>query len=235
MDAQPSLPRELRESLRSARADADRLVLWNLWELQQWVEATRSRGLAFLALLARRPAELRRHLEPVAAEFGMAWEIGDAAARPAVLVLASQEGHCVNDLLYRWQTGWLPVEVVGVASNHETLKPLVDRYDVPFHHLPVTRENRAEAEGALLSLVAASGAELVVLARYMQILSDRVCSPLGDRLINIHHSFLPSFRGAGPYRQAHERGVKLIGATAHYVTVDLDEGPSRTSPGSTTR
>ncbi len=170
-------------------------------------------------------SELRTQLEPVAAAFQMAWELTDASARPAVLMLASREGHCVNDLLYRWQTGWLPVDIVAVASNHETLQPLVTRYDVPFHHLPVTAATRPEAEAALLDLVSASGAEIVVLARYMQVLSDRVCSALGDRLINIHHSFLPSFRGAGPYRQAHERGVKLIGATAHYVTVDLDEGP----------
>jgi len=187
-------------------------------------------GRFFMRVHAQLPAELplarlQAELAPVVAAYRMDWALTDAATRPRVLVLASREGHCVNDLLYRWQTGWLPADVVGVVANHETLGPLVTRYDVPFHHLPVTAETRPAAEAALVDLVSASSADIVILARYMQILSAGVCSALDGRLINIHHSFLPSFRGAGPYRQAHDRGVKLIGATAHYVTVDLDEGP----------
>jgi formyltetrahydrofolate deformylase len=169
--------------------------------------------------------ELRQHLAPVAAHHAMTWELTDPSVRIPVLLLASREGHCLNDLLYRWHTGWLPVDLVAVVSNHETLRPLVARYDVPYHHVPVTAERREEAETRLLELVADYHVDTVVLARYMQVLTTRVCGQLADRLINIHHSFLPSFRGAGPYRQAHDRGVKLIGATAHYVTVDLDEGP----------
>ncbi|PZS24987.1 MAG: formyltetrahydrofolate deformylase [Pseudonocardiales bacterium] len=170
-------------------------------------------------------ADLRAHLEPVADAFGMTWAVTDSAERPAVLLMASREGHCLNDLLYRWSTGWLPVEITAIVSNHETLRPLVERYGVPYHHVPVTPESREQAETRLLELVDSNAVDTVILARYMQIVSERVCSALAGRLINIHHSFLPGFSGAGPYRQAHERGVKLIGATAHYVTVDLDEGP----------
>jgi formyltetrahydrofolate deformylase len=187
-------------------------------------------GRFFMRVHARLPEhrslqEVRAAIEPVADQFRMDWALTDPAARPTVLLLASRLGHCLNDLLYRWSTGWLPVDIVAVASNHDTLRPLVDRYDVPFHHVPVTAETREHAENELLKLVDTYDVHTVVLARYMQILTERVCVPLADRLINIHHSFLPSFRGAGPYRQAHQRGVKLIGATAHYVTVDLDEGP----------
>jgi formyltetrahydrofolate deformylase len=181
------------------------------------VHAQLAAGLSLPSLYA--------HLEPVAGRFGMTWSLDDPAARPAVLLMASREGHCLNDLLYRWSTGWLPVDVVAVASNHEMLQGLVARYDVPFHHVPVSAETRENAETRLLELVDKYAVDTVVLARYMQIVSERVCSALAGRLINIHHSFLPSFSGAGPYRQAHERGVKLIGATAHYVTVDLDQGP----------
>jgi formyltetrahydrofolate deformylase len=187
-------------------------------------------GRFFMRVHAHLPQELslpalRTHLGPVAERFGMTWSLTDPAERPAVLLMASQAGHCLNDLLYRWSTGWLPVNVVAVVSNHQTLQPLVDRYDVPYHHVPVTAETGDEAETRLLELVEKYTVDTVVLARYMRIVSERVCTALAGRLINIHHSFLPSFRGAGPYRQAHERGVKLIGATAHYVTVDLDEGP----------
>ncbi len=168
---------------------------------------------------------LRTHLEPVAARFGMTWTLTDTAERPTVLLMASREGHCLNDLLYRWSTGWLPVDVVAVVSNHELLGPLVERYRVPFHQVPVTAGTREQGESRLLDLVDGYHADTVILARYMQVVSARVCDAMAGRLINIHHSFLPSFSGAGPYRQAHERGVKLIGATAHYVTVDLDQGP----------
>jgi formyltetrahydrofolate deformylase len=171
------------------------------------------------------PAALRRAVTAVATEFGMQWEMVDQSARARILVLASVAGHCVNDLLYRWHTGWLPADVVAVVSNHDTLRPIVGSFDLPYHHLPVQPGRKAEQEDALLDLVNSYRAEVVVLARYMQILSPGLCSALTGRAINIHHSFLPSFAGAQPYRQAHDRGVKLIGATAHYVTADLDEGP----------
>lgn len=152
------------------------------------------------------------------------------AVRPAdercrTLILVSRFDHCLLDLLYRWKSGDLPIDIVGVVSNHEDTRGLVEYYDLPFTHLPVTRETKAAAETELLRIVAAQDVGLVVLARYMQILSDDLCQQLAGRAINIHHSFLPGFKGAKPYHQAHERGVKLIGASAHYVTGDLDEGP----------
>ncbi len=171
------------------------------------------------------PAELRRAFGPVAEEFGMDWAIHDPAVRMRVLLMVSNFGHCLNDLLYRWQIGALPVDVVGVVSNHMTYQKVVVNHDIPFHHIKVTKDNKPEAEARLMTVVEDSGADLVVLARYMQVLSDEFCRRMSGRIINIHHSFLPSFKGANPYKQAFQRGVKLIGATAHYVTADLDEGP----------
>ncbi|MCJ8140454.1 formyltetrahydrofolate deformylase [Falsirhodobacter halotolerans] len=168
---------------------------------------------------------LRDGFAPVAEIFGMAWAIHDGRARMKVLLMVSNFGHCLNDLLYRWRIGALPVEIVGVVSNHLTYQKVVVNHDLPFHHIPVTRATKAEAEARLEALVEETGAELVVLARYMQVLSDDFCARMSGRIINIHHSFLPSFKGANPYKQAFERGVKLIGATSHYVTADLDEGP----------
>lgn len=150
----------------------------------------------------------------------------DEVGRPVrCLIMASRESHCLSDLLYQAREGLLPIDVVGVVSNHPDLKELTEFYGVPFHHVPVTKDTKEEAEAYLLDLVREHDVELVVLARYMQILSPAVCRVLPGRVINIHHSFLPSFKGARPYAQAHARGVKLIGATAHYVTDDLDEGP----------
>jgi formyltetrahydrofolate deformylase len=160
-----------------------------------------------------------------AAAFRMSWQIHDAAVRMPALILVSKFGHCLNDLLFRHSIGALPIDVPAVVSNHTDFQPLVESYGIPFVHLPVTRDNKQEQEARLLRLVEENGVELVVLARYMQVLSDEVCKALEGRIINIHHSFLPSFKGAKPYHQAHTRGVKLIGATAHYVTADLDEGP----------
>jgi formyltetrahydrofolate deformylase len=168
---------------------------------------------------------LRDGLDGLTATFGMRWELHATAHRPRVLVLVSREGHCLNDLLYRWRAGYLPCDLAGVVSNHPDLEPLTTSYAVPFSHLPVTSETRTEQEAQILDLVDSTGAELVVLARYMQVLSASFCDRLPGRIINIHHSFLPSFRGGRPYEQAHAHGVKLIGATAHYVTADLDEGP----------
>ena len=169
--------------------------------------------------------ELRENFAELAATFSMTWELHASAHRPNVLVMVSREGHCLNDLLYRWRAGYLPCTISAVVSNHPDLESLTAPYDVPFHHLPVTKETRADQEGDVLELVDGLGVELVVLARYMQILSPEFCAALPGRIINIHHSFLPSFRGGRPYEQAYVRGVKLIGATAHYVTADLDEGP----------
>lgn len=168
---------------------------------------------------------LRSSFEPVSQPFDMAFSFHDAAQRTKVLLMVSNFGHCLNDLLYRWKIGALPIDIVGVVSNHLTYQKLIVNNDIPFHHIKVTKENKPEAEARLMAIVEDSGAELVVLARYMQILSDGVCKKMSGRIINIHHSFLPSFKGANPYKQAFERGVKLIGATAHYVTADLDEGP----------
>jgi len=169
--------------------------------------------------------ELRAALAPVASRFSMTWRL-DVLGRPMrTLLMVSREAHCLNDLLFRQRSGQLPVEVPAVVSNHTDLEPLAGFYGVPWHHLPVTAQSKPQAEAELLRLVEDLGIELVVLARYMQVLSDDLCRALAGRAINIHHSFLPSFKGARPYHQAYERGVKLIGATAHYVTGDLDEGP----------
>jgi len=168
---------------------------------------------------------LRRAFEATAATYRMSWQLVDAGDRPRVLLLASRSEHCVADLLFRWRTGLLPVELVGLVSNHSDLESLARWHDLPFHHLPVAAETRQEQETAVLGIVDREAVELVVLARYMQVLSPEFCHRLAGRIINIHHSFLPSFKGAAPYRQAHGHGVKLIGATAHYVTPELDEGP----------
>lgn len=170
-------------------------------------------------------ADLRARLGKVGEAFGLDWAMVAADARPRVLIAVSTTSHCLNDLLHRWSTGALPIEPVGVVSNHETLRGLAEWHGLPFHHLPVDTGNRAAQEAALVELFETSGADLLVLARYMQVLSADLVERLAGRCINIHHSFLPSFKGAKPYHQAHARGVKLIGATAHFVTSDLDEGP----------
>lgn len=170
-------------------------------------------------------ADLEKGMEPIAAPFGMKVKFYDSEHRMKVLLTVSRFGHCLNDLLYRWKIGALPIEIVGVVSNHFDYQKLIVNHDIPFHHIKVTKENKPQAEAKLMEVVEQSGAELIVLARYMQVLSDAICKKMSGRIINIHHSFLPSFKGANPYKQAYERGVKLIGATAHYVTADLDEGP----------
>ncbi|MGW2207963.1 formyltetrahydrofolate deformylase [Streptomyces sp. NPDC001781] len=169
--------------------------------------------------------KLRASFAAIGDSFHMDWQIGRGDQKMRIVLMVSKFGHCLNDLLFRAGTGALPVEIAAVVSNHTDFEELVGTYDIPFHHIPVTRDTKAQAEARLLELVRAEGVELVVLARYMQVLSDDLCKALSGRIINIHHSFLPSFKGAKPYHQAHERGVKLIGATAHYVTADLDEGP----------
>jgi formyltetrahydrofolate deformylase len=169
--------------------------------------------------------ELRAGLTELAPELNLEWSLWDTAVSPRVLILVSKAGHCLNDLLHRQRSGQLGIEIAAVASNHPDLRPLTQTYGIDYHHLPVTRETRAWQEGEILTLVEHYRIDFVVLARYMQVLSDDWCAKLAGRVINIHHSFLPGFKGARPYHQAHARGVKLIGATAHYVTGDLDEGP----------
>lgn len=171
---------------------------------------------------------LRAGFDAVAERFGMTWELHDDRVRPKLLIMVSKWGHCLYDLLYRWRAGLLPVDIPAVVSNHEDMRSFVEWNGIPFHYLPVDKNDasaKAAQEARLLKLVADLDIDLVVLARYMQILSPELCNELSGRCINIHHSFLPSFQGARPYHQAHARGVKIIGATAHYVTSDLDEGP----------
>lgn len=170
-------------------------------------------------------ARVRQEFAPVAERFAMAWAIHDMATRPRVLLMVSKFDHCLNDLLYRWRIGELPMDITAIVSNHPNLKPVADAHGLIYHHLPVTPASKAAREQQFLDIVGRTGTELVILARYMQILSADLCENLAGRAINIHHSFLPGFKGAKPYHQAHERGVKLIGATAHFVTSDLDEGP----------
>jgi len=169
--------------------------------------------------------QLKEAFALVGDTFAMEWQIQDCSVKPRVLLMVSRFGHCLNDLLFRYATGALEVEIPAIVSNHQDFYRLAASYDIPFHHIPVTPATKAAQEKRLLDLVRDERIDLVVLARYMQVLSDDLCRSLDGRAINIHHSFLPSFKGAKPYHQAYARGVKLIGATAHYVTADLDEGP----------
>ena len=161
----------------------------------------------------------------VANDFEMDWDVHPEEENVRALIMVSREDHCLNHLLYKTRTGHLPLDIVAIASNHDNNKPLAERYKLPFHHLPITKETKQAQEAQITDLIEETGAELVVLARYMQILTDDLCSRYAGRIINIHHSFLPGFKGAKPYHQAYERGVKIIGATAHFATHDLDEGP----------
>lgn len=201
----------------------------NILDSQQFGDRTTQRFFMRVHIACTRPdvgiAELRRDFTEVAERFDMIWQLHDENERARVLIMVSKLGHCLNDLLYRWRVGSLPAEIVAVVSNHRDFESLVASYGIPYHYIPVSPSTRQEAEQKLLALIDAEGVELVVLARYMQILSPEVCARLPGKIINIHHSFLPSFQGARPYHQAYARGVKLIGATAHYVTEHLDEGP----------
>ena len=172
--------------------------------------------------------KLQELFKEIGDSFQMDWELFDAASKPRVLIMVSKLGHCLNDLLFRTHSGYLPIEIAGIVSNHQDFQNLASGYKIPFHYMPLSSANderKNDQEEQLLKLIDQEKIDLVVLARYMQILSPKVCQKLSGKAINIHHSFLPSFKGAKPYWQAHQRGVKLIGATAHYVTTDLDEGP----------
>jgi formyltetrahydrofolate deformylase len=168
---------------------------------------------------------LSKGFDQVAQAHQMKFAFHDETKKMKVAIFVSRFGHCLNDILYRWRIGALPIDIVAVISNHDDYQDLVQSRNIPFHLIKVTKENKAEAEAAQLAIIEETGAELIVLARYMQVLSDQMCQKMSGRIINIHHSFLPSFKGANPYKQAYARGVKLIGATSHYVTSDLDEGP----------
>ena len=170
-------------------------------------------------------AELREQFNALAEPMQMRWGLHAAAERVPTVIMVSKLGHCLNDLLFRYRTHLLPLDIRAIVSNHRDYYQLAASYDIPFHHIPVTPANKPQAEAKLLEIVAQERCELVVLARYMQVLSNELCRALDGKAINIHHSFLPSFKGAKPYQQAYDRGVKTIGATAHYVTADLDEGP----------
>jgi formyltetrahydrofolate deformylase len=200
----------------------------NILSSEQYGEAPDARffmRVHFTVPVATSVEALERDFSWVAESFHMDWKLRDTSSRVRTLIMVSRLGHCLNDLLFRWKTGTLPVDLTGVVSNHPDFAGLAGSYDLPFHHIPVTAATKADAETRLLGIVDNDRAELIVLARYMQILSAEVCKRVEGRMINIHHSFLPSFKGAKPYHQAHTRGVKLVGATAHYVTPDLDEGP----------
>ncbi len=198
----------------------------NVTESQQFGDA--GTGLFFMRVQVETPAtpaELDAGMAELEESFGMTWTLDEVGRPMRTLILASKEAHCLADLLFRARHGRLPIEVVGVLSNHPDLEPTARFHGVPFAHVSVDPADKAAAEAELLALVETERVEMVVLARYMQVLSNEVCNALQGRVLNIHHSFLPSFKGARPYAQAHDRGVKIIGATAHYVTADLDEGP----------
>ena len=199
----------------------------NILDAQQYDDQETGRFFMRVVFAADASIEtMKDDFTALAAAFKMRWSLRDPRIKRKVMILASQQDHCLADLLYRWRRGELPMDLTAVVSNHpaETYNHL-DLEGVPFHHLPVTRATKLEQEAAIWKLIQETQTELVVLARYMQVLSDGLAAKLEERCINIHHSFLPGFKGARPYHQAHERGVKLIGATAHYVTADLDEGP----------
>ncbi|WP_028734413.1 formyltetrahydrofolate deformylase [Rhizobium leguminosarum] len=181
--------------------------------------------LTFLSQEGVSEEDIKAGFAPVAEKFAVTHRFNASDERMKVLLMVSRFGHCLNDLLYRWKIGALPIDIVGVVSNHFDYQKVVVNHDIPFHHIPVTKANKVQAEAHIMEVAEHTGTELIVLARYMQILSDEMCQKMSGKIINIHHSFLPSFKGANPYKQAYQRGVKLIGATAHYVTADLDEGP----------
>jgi formyltetrahydrofolate deformylase len=200
----------------------------NITDSAQFNEADSGRFFMRVAFDALNPTSLgvlKAAFAPVAAAFNMDWALYDRAQPTRVMILVSKFDHCLRDLLYRHSMGELPIDIVAIVSNHRDCYQIAAQHDVPFHHLPVTADTKAAQEAKLLALIDEYDVGLVVLARYMQVLSDGLCRSLAGRVINIHHSFLPSFKGAKPYHQAHARGVKVVGATAHFATADLDEGP----------
>ena len=200
----------------------------NIIESSQYGDATT--GRFFMRVAITGPKEMTTDgfgaaFLPVATAFRLEWRIHDLRKKLRALIMVSQGGHCLNDLLYRTSTNRLPMEITSIVSNHQNWQRRAEHEGIPFHHLPVTPETKTEQEAKLLAMVDDQQVDLIILARYMQVLSDQLCRKLDGRVINIHHSFLPGFKGAKPYHRAYERGVKMVGATAHYVTPDLDEGP----------
>jgi formyltetrahydrofolate deformylase len=218
-------------SIRGVTADIARFLAENGCNIQdsaQFDDETTGRyfmRVGFRSEEGQTLAELRNGFNALAEKYAMDTEILDESTKRRVVLMVSRFGHCLNDLLYRWKIGALPIDIVAVISNHMDYQKVVVNHDIPFHCIKLTKENKKAAEAEQMRIVREAGAELIVLARYMQVLSDEMCREMSGRIINIHHSFLPSFKGANPYKQAYERGVKLIGATSHYVTADLDEGP----------
>ncbi|MEH0072264.1 formyltetrahydrofolate deformylase [Pannonibacter sp. Pt2-lr] len=200
----------------------------NIYDSSQFTDVQNNRffmRLSFVSEKGRTREELDEAFRAEIAGSDIVHSFHDLNEKMKVVIMVSRFGHCLNDLLYRWRIGALPIDIVAVISNHMDYQKVVVNHDIPFHCIKVTKENKAQAEAEQMKIVRDTGAELVVLARYMQVLSDEMCTKMSGRIINIHHSFLPSFKGANPYKQAFDRGVKLIGATSHYVTADLDEGP----------
>ena len=200
----------------------------NIVESSQYGDAATGRFFMRVALSGSAGTTIESFTQaftPVATAFRLDWRIHDLRRKLKAMIMVSQGGHCLNDLLYRTSTQRLPMEVTSVVSNHTTWQRRAEHEEIPFFHLPITPENKLEQEARLINLVEDQEVDLIILARYMQVLSDQLCRKLDGRVINIHHSFLPGFKGAKPYHRAYERGVKMVGATAHYVTPDLDEGP----------
>ncbi len=217
-----------RQGIVAAVANALLSQNCNIIEAAQFGDVESNRffmRVKFSAPFGRTRAQIADAFSPLGDSWSMRWQLHDLAIKPRAIIMVSQGGHCLNDLLYRTQTGRLPMTVTSVVSNHETWRGRVEHENIAFHHLPVTPDTKLRQEETLLDLIDTEQVDLVILARYMQVLSDQVCTKLGGRVINIHHSFLPGFKGARPYHRAHERGVKMVGATAHYVTAELDEGP----------
>lgn len=179
----------------------------------------------FTPLIEGCQTDFAERFAEIAAQFDMNWQLCNMSEALKTLVMVSQHDHCLHDLLYRWKTGVLPIDITAIVSNHDVTKELAENHNLPFYHLPITNDNKAAKEEILRNIMVETNTELVVLARYMQIMSEDFCTDFPGRVINIHHSFLPGFKGAKPYHQAYERGVKIIGATAHFATSDLDEGP----------
>jgi formyltetrahydrofolate deformylase len=223
-----SIATEDRKGIVAAVANSIASQDCNIVESSQYGDGNTGRFFMRVALAGPAGMSIESFTQafsPVATAYRLEWRIHDLSKKLRTMVMVSQGGHCLNDLLYRTSTGRLPMEITSIVSNHTTWQRRAEHEGIPFHHLPITPENKLEQEARLMDLAEQQQVDLIILARYMQVLSDQLCRKLDGRVINIHHSFLPGFKGAKPYHRAYERGVKMVGATAHYVTPDLDEGP----------
>ena len=223
-----SIASEDRKGIVAAVANSVASQDCNIVESSQYGDGNTGRFFMRVAISGPAGMSIESFTEafsPVATAYRLEWRIHDLTRKLRTMVMVSQGGHCLNDLLYRTSTGRLPMEITSIVSNHTTWQRRAEHEGIAFHHLPITPENKLEQEARLMGLAEQQQVDLIILARYMQVLSDQLCRKLDGRVINIHHSFLPGFKGAKPYHRAYERGVKMVGATAHYVTPDLDEGP----------